>query len=154
MKTINELGDTIVEVLIAVAVMSMVLGGAYSIASRSLSSIRQAQEHTVALKYAEAQIEQLKQMATNKGNDYATTPNNIFSYGSNFCSIYATVPTPGLYIYPDSNANCTKSNGIPYHISISRTDSGHVHKFTTLVHWDNIRGDGQDNVTLTYNLDQ
>jgi type II secretory pathway pseudopilin PulG len=53
-------GDTIVEVLIALAVLGSVLVGGYSIATRSINSVRVSQERGEALKIAEGQMEQLR----------------------------------------------------------------------------------------------
>lgn len=53
-------GDTIVEVLLALAVLGSVIVGAYSIATRSLNGVRVAQERSEATKIAEGQIESLK----------------------------------------------------------------------------------------------
>lgn len=58
--TLSQTGDTIVEVLIAMAVLSMVLGGAYVASNRSLAVSQQNQERAEALKLVEGQMEQLK----------------------------------------------------------------------------------------------
>ncbi len=57
---LNELGDTIVEVMISVAVLGAIIGGAFSIATRSLNTTRIAFERSEALKAAESQIEKLR----------------------------------------------------------------------------------------------
>lgn len=54
-------GDTIVEVLLAMAVVGMVLGLAYGITNRSIAIGRSAQERSEALKLAETQVELLKE---------------------------------------------------------------------------------------------
>ncbi|MCA9323505.1 prepilin-type N-terminal cleavage/methylation domain-containing protein, partial [Candidatus Saccharibacteria bacterium] len=56
----SQRGDTIVEVLLAMAVIGMVLGAAFGIANRSVAIGRSAQERTEALKIAESQVELLK----------------------------------------------------------------------------------------------
>ncbi|HKR82221.1 MAG TPA: prepilin-type N-terminal cleavage/methylation domain-containing protein [Candidatus Saccharimonadales bacterium] len=66
-QKLSERGDTIVEVLIAIAVVSMVLGGAYATTNKSLQATRSAQEQGVALKLVETQLEQLKAMADTAG---------------------------------------------------------------------------------------
>ena len=70
-------GDTIVEVLIAIAVVSMVLGGAYATTNRSLQASRSAQEQGVAIKLVESQLEQLKALAD--------TPGGLSTAPSSFC---------------------------------------------------------------------
>src|SRR5687767_4350813 len=61
-RPIRERGDTIVEVLIAIAVVSLILGGAYTTTNRSMQATRSAQERSVALTLAESQIERLNGM--------------------------------------------------------------------------------------------
>lgn len=60
----NQRGDTIIEVMLAIAVVSMVLAASYKIANRALLTGRYAQEQTEALKYAESQLEKLKYKAS------------------------------------------------------------------------------------------
>lgn len=59
----KQRGDTIVEVMLAMAVVGMVLGVAYGITNRSVQVGRSAQERSEALKIAETQIELLKEYA-------------------------------------------------------------------------------------------
>ncbi len=54
-------GDTIVEVLIAVAVLMVVITGGYSIATRSLNGARIAQERSEATMLAQGQLEAVYQ---------------------------------------------------------------------------------------------
>lgn len=56
----NTRGDTIVEVLISVTIISFVLGAAYLLTSRSLQAGLAAREHTEALNYVQGQVERLK----------------------------------------------------------------------------------------------
>ncbi|HUC89835.1 MAG TPA: prepilin-type N-terminal cleavage/methylation domain-containing protein [Patescibacteria group bacterium] len=74
----KQRGDTIVEVLISLAVISLVLGGAYATANTSLQITRSSQERSNATKLAESQIEQLKGLAN-------TNPSALFSAPSPFC---------------------------------------------------------------------
>ena len=57
--TRNERGDTIVEVLIASDVVRLVLVTEYGLSNKNMLSMQDTQEHTVALKLAEEQTEQL-----------------------------------------------------------------------------------------------
>lgn len=82
----SQAGDTIVEVMFAVAVVGMVIGGSYVIATRALRTGRYAQEQTEALKQAESQIERLKYLAS-KGLP-VTDSQSIFNTGASdtsFC---------------------------------------------------------------------
>ncbi|MGD0284500.1 MAG: hypothetical protein ABSB12_02820 [Candidatus Saccharimonadales bacterium] len=58
-RIVEQTGDTIIEVIVAVGVLMMVLVGSYITANRSLHSERDAQEHTQALTIAQGQIEDL-----------------------------------------------------------------------------------------------
>lgn len=60
-RTYKQRGDTIIEVMLAMAVIGMVLGVAYGIANRSVAIGRSAQERSEALKFAESQVELIKQ---------------------------------------------------------------------------------------------
>jgi type II secretory pathway pseudopilin PulG len=53
-------GDTIIEVLMSMAIAGAVIAGAYALASRSLAEGVSASEHSQAIKLAEAQVETLK----------------------------------------------------------------------------------------------
>jgi type II secretory pathway pseudopilin PulG len=53
-------GDTIVEVLMSIAIVGAVIAGAYALASRSLAEGVSASEHSQAIKMAESQVEALK----------------------------------------------------------------------------------------------
>lgn len=65
LKRLNVEGDTIVEVLICMAIVSFSLGVSYGIARRSLIQVRVAEERTQALKLAEQQVSRIKQYITN-----------------------------------------------------------------------------------------
>ncbi len=65
MKKLNIRGDTIVEVLIAMAIVGAGLSASYRISSQSLARIREAQERVEGLKLAEEQVERLKVLVKN-----------------------------------------------------------------------------------------
>lgn len=149
---ISNIGDTIVEVMIAMAVLGLVLLGAYSIANQSLTTIRDAQERTEALKLAEGQIEQLKAKSGSGTNIFE--PVTVYCIGSDG-NIKST------------SAGCAVTNGIDYNIEIKRVnlpllktdppwptcpdDCSNHYLFTITVKWGSIHG-GNNNVTLKYKL--
>jgi type II secretory pathway pseudopilin PulG len=57
---LNQKGDTLVEVLIAIAIAAFAIGTSYAIANRSLQRAIAARERNEALNVAEAQISNLK----------------------------------------------------------------------------------------------
>jgi type II secretory pathway pseudopilin PulG len=93
MKRLNSSGDTIVEVLICLAIMGFTLGAAYSIANRSLLSIRDAQERGEATKYAEIQLERLRYIVYDKGQQ----PSGNFCIKDDFSTGAASACAKGIY---------------------------------------------------------
>lgn len=153
---LTQRGDTIVEVLIVIAVMSSVLGGAYAITNRNVNNNQQAQEHSQALKVAESQLEQLK--------SYIAAPTGALPLdGENFCmnlngvtleKIVFTYTGAG-YNLPTTNGNyptpkCQKDDGTissRYMTGIKRVGD----TYTVYISWDgptNIR----DQISLAYKV--
>jgi prepilin-type N-terminal cleavage/methylation domain-containing protein len=141
---LHERGDTIVEVLIAIAVISLILGGAYVTTNHSLLAVRDAQEHGDALKLTESQLEQLKGVISND-------PNAVFggSAPGSFCISNVTS------VSASSSPSCTvDSSGTPttnqpqYRIAITR--SGNT--FTIVNNWDTVQGNTTANIQMKYRL--
>jgi type II secretory pathway pseudopilin PulG len=133
---LTQRGDTIVEVLIAVTVVSTVLVAAISISNKSLQQIRMAQERTEAQKIAQQSVEKIGKMVI---TDKATliTPNSV----SPFC-----IP-PTLYVVrPPTDPACT--TGI-YKSVISRTGTPDLPTFNITVSWPSLKG-LIENVTINY----
>jgi type II secretory pathway pseudopilin PulG len=59
-KPNSQSGDTIIEVLISVAICGFVLGGSYYVINHQLGQIENRQEHNQATKLVESQIEDLR----------------------------------------------------------------------------------------------
>lgn len=144
-KLTRQRGDTIVEVLIAIAIVSMVLAGAYVTTNRSLQATRAAQERAIALKLGESQIEQIKGLA-------ATNPTVLFG---------ATAPSPfcissgtGLPVAATNAACAVNTSGAPttqepvFRISIARTNNDFVLTQT----WFNVGGKNTDSLQLRYRV--
>lgn len=142
-RPLSQKGDTIVEVLIAIAVMSLVLGGAFVMTNRNLIAARDAQERVNAVKLAEGQLEQIKSMV-------ATTPDALFGAGvpATFCISNNTAVN-------SNNAQCTMDmTGAPttnqpaFHVIIRRTGN----EFSVRNEWVSARGNTQNNVQLVYRV--
>jgi len=144
----RQRGDTIVEVLISITVISMVLGGAYVTTNKSLISTRSAQERGNAIKLVESQIEQLKGVI-------ATNPNAIFvSAPSPFC-VYASGGS--LNVVASSNVNCTVNTAgaattTEPKFSLSITRSGN--DFTIKNSWKDLSGNVTDQIQMAYRIYQ
>lgn len=145
---LKEQGDTIVEVLIAIAVVSLVLGGAYVTTNRSLLATRSAQERSIALKLAESQLERLKAKI-------ATTPQQIFgpTAPTTFCisntnTVINAVTTPnscGL-----NSAGAVSSVQPVFNIRIVRVNN----QFNLTETWDSVNGKTTDKLQMKYRLYQ
>jgi len=140
MKRLNNSGDTIVEVLICLAIMSTVIGGAYAVASRSLGGIRQAQERAEATKYAETQLERIRYGMYVQDQSFP-------SLGTSFCVTdtltVSTFTNPtDLAGYP---TNCQR--GL-YRFEV-QFDPTQQNLFTITVRWDGLTGN-QEQLQLFY----
>jgi Tfp pilus assembly protein PilV len=145
----NQRGDTIVEVLISITVISLILGGAYVTTNKSLLATRTAQERSNALKLAESQVEQLKGAIANPA-----TAATIYSGGSPFC-VYANAGT--LNVVAASNANCIVSTaGVAttlepkFNLSIVRSGNDFTIKNT----WNNLTGKSVEQLQIDYRVYQ
>lgn len=158
MKRLGDIGDTIVEVLIALTVISLVLGGAYVSANRSLNNSRQAQERGEALKIVQSQVERLKFVASGSDDTIFIIP-NTFCFDSNNTIHTATNPARvtnppvdqdnfSLYTSP----NC-KGQGLGqlFNISIERNTTN-PNQFTAFARWDRVGGVGKEEVKLVYRV--
>ncbi len=138
-KRFSEAGDTVVEVLIAIAIVSFVLGASYSVANKSFRMVRQAQEHTIAAKLAEDEVENLKTYSE------FDTSGNLFAVGLKpYCLVFlkSTVPHPWLYAtsIAKPNPGCIVTNGINYNLIISdySDPSPHERVFKIQIYWDSL----------------
>lgn len=118
-------GDTIVEVLIAVAVVSVVITSAYLVANRSTNGIQGAQEQSYAQKLVEQQTELLRSAAS-----LPTTS-----------GCYDTSASPPLYVVPSGYYNpCLVANGGATYTIAIEPPSGTQTSFAVKVSWDTVSG--------------
>ncbi len=150
---INQRGDTIVEVLISIAIISLILGGAYVTTNNSLHAERGSQERTNATKLVESQIEAMKNVALNN-------PDALFKTApSTFCV------TPGQVVVLSLSTNNTckfsasgvnNNNKEPnYYISASLTKSNGINTITIKNTWAAIeKGATTDSIQMSYRMYQ
>lgn len=155
-KIKNQKGDTILEVLVVVAVLSLILTISYALANRSAQANRQAQERSEATKYTEAQIELVKTYLSK------TAISALPASGSKFCmrsdgSPTAAIPGP---IPDDAQADLTFSGyppecktdplrtGITYNYYIQREGN----TFTAYTRWVKVGGAGADEVSMIHRI--
>lgn len=135
----SNAGDTIVEVLIAIVILSLILTGAYVSANDSLTNIRDAQERIQALGYAQSQAEDLRseaaQIFSSSGNNltYLSQGSFCFDASNNFTT------------WPGNPTGFTSCNfgTIPYTVHISAKpnppgDQATTTTFEIVVNWPSI----------------
>lgn len=149
MRRLGQRGDTIVEVLICIAIVSLILTGAYVTTQRSSVGVRNSQEHAEALKLVQSQLEQVRANVASGAGD-------VFSSPTPFCMI-DTGPISATAM-PNAAKCVQNSGGAPttgqpaYRLSIARTVSGSGSLFTITAKWDSITGHGQAQESMVYRL--
>lgn len=142
LQRLNQVGDTMVEVLISMAIVSMILGGAYVTSNKSLLTVRDAQEHVDALKLASSQVESLNAIpavAFNSGQ---------FCYGPD--SSLRTVLSTGNCTFTSTGALAPKGIQPAYSVVITYHASTLIYEVK--VTWDTITSQtkGTGNVEMYY----
>jgi type II secretory pathway pseudopilin PulG len=144
LKKLSEAGDTLVEVLVSIGVLSLILGGAFILTNRSLQSARSSQERLNATKLVESQLEQLKNLAANNPDLIfgATTP-------ASFC-----IDQSGA-VKASSNAACkvgpsgAATTAEPaFNLSVTRA----VNTFTVKNSWNSATGRTIETAEMSYRL--
>lgn len=149
----TQRGDTILEVLIATAVLTLVLTIAYTAANRGTHAIRQAQERGEASRYTETQIEQLKTFLSQ-----SATP-TIPPSGTKFCmkndgtpvtitgAIDSNAQNENFSEFsPPALADCQK-NGLYYSYIERNGDT-----FIAHTRWTRVNGKGIDESTMVHRI--
>ncbi|HSX35895.1 MAG TPA: hypothetical protein VLH84_03090 [Patescibacteria group bacterium] len=148
----RERGDTIVEVLIAVAIASLILGGAYVVSNTSLNATRAAQERGIALKLGQSQMEQLKSVVQNS----VTSPQ---VFGSGAPAVFCITGGTTVVDFTTNLSQCqVDSSGTPvpasvqpqFTLKVTHTGS----QFTLLETWPDVSGKQTDHLQLDYRVYQ
>ena len=152
-RNLQQVGDTMIEVLISMAIVSTILGGAYVASNKSLLSIRDAQEHVDALKLADGQVELIK-----------ATPPATAIRNNGFCYVLNTSTGTTPQTVPVNGSNCIltskgmlASTGVQpaYKVTITYNPAPNSLIYTVKVVWDTLAGQmNGGNVTLVYRTDQ
>jgi type II secretory pathway pseudopilin PulG len=152
-KKLNQVGDTIVEVLLSLTVLGMVIGTAFAVANRSLKQAQKSQERTQALKLAEGQVDSLKFLSeSNNEADIETFKNIQNAATASQCLGRITDDEGDITIGVDSISDGGCQDGV-FSYSIIY-DNQNSHLFNVQVIWDSLGGNGQENVTIQYRVMQ
>lgn len=134
-RRLGEKGDTIVEVLITITVISSVLVGAYITTNKNIASTQDAQERTQALKLVETQVENLRSKTS-----------TVISGG---CFDSTGTPRDGSGISCDISPNGPGTQ--PTYTMKIVPDAGGSGVYTVTGMWDSlVNGVGKSNVTMYY----
>lgn len=146
----KQSGDTIIEVLIAVAVISMILAGAFVVVSHSTHAVRDSEEHAEALALLQGQVERLRSLAVS-GNTAVYGPSIFCIDSSNNVQTgfgYTSIPPLSGDSWSQYPASCRGVNTL-YNESISYDSSTQV--FTFISRWDSVTND-RSQVELFYKI--
>ena len=157
----RQTGDTIVEVLVAMAILALVLGTAYAISTQSLRTGTSAGQRSQALGYAQSQIEFIKRaqiasdvakMAQYQQYDSALPPNQQQPFCVTADGQIVRITDPAA---PASAPECSQYQG-SYNVQVYfGGDSGepNYQVFTVNVTWEGSGGSAEPNkLTLYYKL--
>jgi prepilin-type N-terminal cleavage/methylation domain-containing protein len=137
---IGRRGDTIVEVLIAVAIIGVILVGAYHISNNSNIAVRDSQEHSQALKLAETQLETLNSKGGITSPDTCFDPSGTPVDGS-----------AGRVCYYDSNNLNNCNAAFCFQVTITQPNLPADATYKIVVKWYSLNG-GSNYVTLSYRV--
>ncbi len=166
LKKLNQAGDTIVEVLVVLAVLGLAMSIAYATANRGLQQSRNAQEHSQALGIINSQIELLrsafaKQAGTTIELQGGASPRPFcLSAPTPPAGVNITqIPTTGDYPFNESLADDPLNNtseytgacnqNTLYNVSIVPKGNG-VYDFR--VRWEGLGKLGRQQEELTYKI--
>lgn len=128
-----QMGDTIVEVIMAVAVTSVVLAGSFVAVNRSLKTTRAAQERGEAVATASSQIERLKYLSANPKSGSDILQNGLFCVTSSFTTPQLTDPS----VSDDDSLGGCQTSGL-FVSSITYDNTSHIYQIRVL--WPNATG--------------
>jgi len=150
---LDETGDTIVEVIIAMGILTFIIIGAYVTTNISTTQQDRSGQRDQALQLAQSQIELLKAMSL-QGTVIPNWPSwCIYANGASLIASKNPVASPTPYSPSNFTGNCnvnTADLATPtqpfFSVSIQQILAGN---FTIQVNWYGTGG-GIDNVTLGY----
>lgn len=155
MLRLGQKGDTIIEVMMSMAILGLVLGLSYSTASRSLRTAQEAQERAEATRIVESQIEFIRANAVSGSSPSVFNNNKFFCMNTAGAKIDFTNPIPpidsdDLSVYP---SDCKKGN--LYHFGVDRYSgvggSSGPHEYRITVRWESLNG-GKNEVLMRYKM--
>jgi type II secretory pathway pseudopilin PulG len=155
-KKLDQLGDTIIEVLIALVIIGTVLGGAFQITSLSLKTELNSNHRSQALKIAETQIETMKTQYVTSATFAASLSGT--SAMANVCmnGVALIISPPGNCVFDSTGAAAIPGSQPSFTVAIT-SKSTLLNKWSQIeedVTWtgDNANVTTPDRLTLYYNF--
>lgn len=152
----NVRGDTIIEVLLSMTVLSLILSASYTLANRNSQSLRQSQERSEGLKVAEAQLEALKVFLANPGAALPANASTPFCMSggtavqdAGFSSVPANPQSDPLNNYPAACKVSGEGAEQRYNIVIQRPSAN---TFAATVRWVRTNGQGIEQAQVFYRV--
>jgi prepilin-type N-terminal cleavage/methylation domain-containing protein len=149
----EQRGDTLVEVLICVLIVSMILTGAFVTTNRSTIGVRDSQEHAEALKLVQSQLEQVRQNAAQNDAEVFDHPVSTPFCMVNGAVVAASGPTAVQCV--QNRAAQPTTDQPAYRLTVSRatcTVGVQCHQFTVRAAWDSIATKGEAMEQIIYRL--
>lgn len=157
-------GDSIVEVLIAVCIISLVLASCYALSNQNVRAIQDAQEHSEATQVLKAQVELLRRAAGAVEDDNSgifafsdTAPGTRYFCLSGYPSVtIVQLSAMGAALPPVAEDDFSKYSGAckdmfgRYNVAVTY-DKSTNHVFVLTIRWDKIGG-GKNQEQLVYRL--
>lgn len=154
LKQISQRGDTIVEVLISIAVITAALSAAYVLVNSSTRNNQAAQERSTAVKAAESQLELLRSYVTSTN----TLPTGSFCLHEStppditIIAISSPLPAPTNAGYP---GQCLIDDGLATDRFVVGIQSGagdaEQRNYTVFTTWNGPSGD-RAQVSIAYKV--
>lgn len=147
LKNLTETGETIVEVLIVTLILTSVMATSFALTTRTLNQDRASQERSEAAGYAQSQIERLS-VAVRDGT--VQDPVLVPTQPANFCLVDGASPIASPIV------SVSDINNVPAQCQSNDRYSGYIsydtatNTFTEKVVWENVVGNGKDNISLVY----
>lgn len=163
-KTVSNRGDTIVEVLIAVAIIGSVLTGAFTVTQKSSHAVRSSQEHSEMLQILQSQVEVVRALAMDQAKEDEPTAPTTGVYSTSptfFCVDSATrqrvnqtrlanvLPPIADDTFVNYEKACKVGNEKRYNLAISYDSTSKL--FTFNGRWDRVGG-GKNQEKLYYRI--
>jgi type II secretory pathway pseudopilin PulG len=141
-------GDTIVEVMICVAVLTIVMLATFTSINRSYLSLEQNQERERAVKLVESQVEDLRAYGVG-GATY-----DCFTYhdGSIAPATNNGVPNNNPCVFQGDGTEDTDGAVPAYTVAIKPSSGAIPITYTVTATWEGSAGSGEDNVSMVYRL--